>query len=67
MHPKRVRRLLRQMGLAALYPKPRLSQPAEGHVIYPYLLRGVMVTRVNQVWSADITYVRLVLQWHLTR
>lgn len=59
VNPKRVRRLLRQMGLAALYPKPRLSQPAEGHVIYPYLLRGVTVTRVNQVWSADITYVRL--------
>ena len=40
-------------------PKPRLSQPAAGHVIYPYLLRGVTVNRVNQVWSADITYVRL--------
>jgi len=56
---KRVRRLLRQMGLAAIYPKPRLSQPAADHVIYPYLLRGVTVDRGNQVWSADITYVRL--------
>jgi len=59
VNPKRVRRLLRQMGLAAIYPKPRLSQRASGHAIYPYLLRGVTVTRVNQVWSADITYVRL--------
>lgn len=56
---KRVGRLLRQMGLDAIYPKPRLSQPAAGHVIYPYLLRGVPVARVNQVWSADITYIRL--------
>ena len=47
------------MGLTAIYPKPRLSQPAEGHVIYPYLLRGVTVHRVNHVRSADITYVRL--------
>jgi putative transposase len=59
VNPKRVRRLLRTMGLEAIYPKPRLSQPAEGHTIYPYLLRGVRVERVNQVWSADITYVRL--------
>jgi putative transposase len=56
---KRVGRLLRQMGLEAIYPKPRLSQPAVGHVIYPYLLRGITVNRVNQVWSADITDVRL--------
>jgi putative transposase len=54
-----VRRLMRQMGLEAIYAKPRLSQPAEGHQIYPYLLRGVRITRANQVWSADITYVRL--------
>ena len=61
-HPvncKRVRRLLRLMGLEAIYPKPRLSLASPGHQIYPYLLRGVKVTRVNQVWSADITYVRL--------
>jgi putative transposase len=56
---KRVQRLMRQMGLVAIYAKPRLSQPAEGHVIYPYLLHGVRVSRANQVWSADITYVRL--------
>jgi putative transposase len=56
---KRVARLLHRMGLEALYPKPRLSQPAAGHTIDPYLLRGVTVERVNQVWSADITYIRL--------
>jgi putative transposase len=56
---KRVGRLLRQMGLEAIYPKPRFSQPAAGHVIDPYLLRGITVNRVNQVWSADSTYVRL--------
>jgi len=51
---KRVGRLLRQMGIEAIYPKPRLSQPADGHTIYPYLLRGVTVSRSNQVWSAEI-------------
>jgi putative transposase len=56
---KRVGRLLRLMGLEAIYPKPRLSQPSAGHRIYPYLLRGVKVERPNQVWSTDITYVRL--------
>jgi len=56
---KRVRRLLRQMGLEAIYPKPRLSDVAAGHKIYPYLLRNVAITRVNQVWSTDITYIRL--------
>ncbi len=45
---KRVARLMRQMGLAAIYPKPRLSQPAPDHKIYPYLLRGVRVSQVNQ-------------------
>ena len=63
VNPKRVRRLLRQMGLEAIYPKPRLSQPGAGHRIYPYLLRGVTMERVNQVWSADITYIRLVGSW----
>jgi putative transposase len=53
---KRVQRLLRIMGLEALYPKPKLSAGA-GHKVYPYLLRGVAVERVDQVWSADITYV----------
>jgi putative transposase len=56
---KRVRRLLRVMGLEAIYPKPRLSAPGAGHRVYPYLLRGVAVERPGQVWSADITYVPL--------
>ena len=56
---KRVARLLRVMGLEAIYPKPQLSPPGRGHKIYPYLLRGVTVTRPNQVWATDITYVRL--------
>jgi len=56
---KRVRRLLRLMGLEALYPKPKLSLAGRGHKVYPYLLRGVPVERVGQVWSADITYVPL--------
>jgi putative transposase len=55
----RVARLMRPIGVEAIYPKPRLSQPAAGHVLYPYLWRGVTVNRVNQVWSADITDVRL--------
>lgn len=59
VNPKRIRRLMRQMGLEAIYPKPRLSQPGSGHRIYPYLLRGLAITRVNQVWSTDITYIRL--------
>lgn len=56
---KRVRRLLRIMGLEAIYPKPRLSVPGAGHRVYPYLLRGVTVERPRHVWSADITYVPL--------
>lgn len=56
---KRVGRLMRMMGLEAIYPKPRTSQAAPGHRIYPYLLRGVTIDRPNQVWSTDITYVRL--------
>ncbi len=59
VNPKRIRRLLRQMGLEAIYPGPRTSTATAGHRIYPYLLRGVPITRVNQVWSTDITYVRL--------
>jgi putative transposase len=57
---KRVVRLMRRMGLEAVYPKPRLSQPGEEHTIYPYRLQEVKVERVNQVWSTDITYIRLV-------
>jgi putative transposase len=56
---KRVQRLMRLMGLEALYPKPRLSVPGRGHRVYPYLLRGVSVERADQVWSTDITYVPL--------
>jgi len=56
---KRVRRLLRKMGLLAVYPKPALSRPVPGAHLYPYLLRDVAITRVNQVWSTDITYIRL--------
>jgi putative transposase len=56
---KRVQRLLRRMGLEAIYPKPRTTQAGAGHTIYPYLLRNVAVARPDQVWSADITYVPL--------
>jgi putative transposase len=59
VNPKRIRRLLRLMGLEAVYPKRRLSQGGPGHKIYPYLLSGVKIERVNQVWSTDITYVPL--------
>jgi len=54
---KRVRRLMRVMGLKAVYRRPRTSQPAPGHKIYPYLLGGMKITRPNQVWAADITYI----------
>jgi len=54
---KRVRRLMRLMGITAIYQRPNTSKPTPGHKIYPYLLRGVTVDRVNQVWGADITYI----------
>jgi putative transposase len=54
---KRVQRLMRTMGLEAIYPKPRLSAAGKGHKVYPYLLRGVKIERSDQVWSTDITYV----------
>jgi len=56
---KRVQRLMQLMGLQAIYPKPKTSLAGYGHKIYPYLLRGLEITRPNQVWSADITYVPL--------
>ena len=54
---KRVQRLMRLMGLEAIYPKPNLSVAGPGHKVFPYLLRDVTIGRVNQVWSTDITYV----------
>jgi len=59
-HPvnrKRVQRLMRKMGIAALGPRPKTTKPASGHKIFPYLLRGLAIERANQVWCADITYV----------
>jgi len=62
---KRIRRLMRQMGLEAIYPRAKrgLSVPDKEHKIYPYLLRDVIITRPNQVWAADITYVRMYRGW----
>ncbi len=71
--PKRVRRLMRLMGLEAIYPKPRTSIPDKQHEIFPYLLKDVEICRPNQVWSTDITYIRLrhgfaylvaIMDWH---
>lgn len=59
VNPKRVRRLLRTMGLEAVYQKPNTSRPNPEHKIYPYLLRGLPIDRCDQVWSTDITYIRL--------
>ncbi len=56
---KRVQGLMRAMGLAGMAPGPKTSRPCLGHKVYPYLLRGVPVVRPNQVWSTDITYIRL--------
>ena len=57
MSRKRVQRLMRTMGLAAIYRRPRTSQPTLGYKVYPYLLSGMEITRPNQVWAADITYI----------
>ena len=54
---KRVQRLMRQMGLRALYPRRRTSQPGKGHKIYPYLLRDLSIERANQAWASDISYI----------
>jgi len=61
VNPKRVRRLMRKMGLEAVYPKPHrnTSKAAKEHKKYPYLLRDLEINRVDQVWCADITYIRL--------
>lgn len=70
---KRVRRLMRVMGLEPIYPRPRTSDPHPEHRIYPYLLRDLVIARADQVWSADITYIPLsrgfmylvaILDWH---
>ena len=60
VNPKRVRRLMRLMGLQAIYPKPRLSSSNQKHKNYPYLLKGLMIDRPDQVWCAYITYIRMV-------
>ena len=54
---KRVRRLMQTMGIEAIYPKVNTSKPAMGHKIYPYLLRGLAIVKVHQVWATDITYI----------
>jgi putative transposase len=59
VNPKRVRRLMRLMGLEAVYPKPRLSVSDQQHRKYPYLLRDLAIERPDQVWCADITYIRM--------
>ena len=70
---KRVQRLMRLMGLRAIYRQPRTSQPAPGRWVYPYLLRDLTITRANQVWAADITYLPMargflylvaIMDWH---
>lgn len=70
---KRVQRLMRKMRLEVIYPKPRLTVRNENHKVFPYLLRGIVTDRIDQVWSTDITYIRLrngflyltaVIDWH---
>ena len=55
----KTRRYMQEMGISVIYPKPNLSKPAKGNKIYPYLLRNAVVTRPNQAWSIDITYIKL--------
>ena len=54
VNPKRVARLMRELGITAIYPKPHLSAPGDGHEVYPYLLRDIVIDRQDQVWSSDI-------------
>ena len=65
VNPKRVRRLMRLMGLEAIYPRRKrgLSDPDKQHQVYPYLLKDIDIHRPNQVWAADITYVRMYRGW----
>jgi len=60
---KRVRRYMREMGLAAIFPGPKTSQPAPGHKIYPYLLRQIKAGYPNHIWGIDITYIKLQRGW----
>jgi len=60
---ERARRLMRRMGIEAIYAKPHLSRPAPGHRIYPYLLRNLAIVRPDQVWSSDITFVPMPQGW----
>jgi putative transposase len=55
---ERIRHLMQQLGLEAIYPKPNTSKPTPGHAVYPYLLRGVEATHPNHIWGTDITYIR---------
>ncbi|MDA7430950.1 DDE-type integrase/transposase/recombinase [Primorskyibacter aestuariivivens] len=73
VNEKRIRRLMRLMGLMPIYQKPNTSKAAKGHKTYPYLLRGLRVERPNQVWCADITYLPMrrgflylvaIMDWH---
>ena len=70
---KRVVRLMRKLGLAAIYPKPNLSKPNKEHLKFPYLLKGIKIKFSNKVWATDITYIRLkggfiyllaIMDWH---
>lgn len=70
---KRIQRLMRLMGLQAIYPKPKTSRPHPAHKVYPYLLKGMTINRPNQVWAADITFIPMscgymylvaIMDWH---
>ena len=54
---KRAQRLMRSMGIEAIYRRPNTSKPSPQHKVYPYLLRGIEISKVNQVWASDITYI----------
>ncbi len=56
---KRIQRLMREMAIEAIYPKPNLSKPKKEHKKYPYLLKNIQIVRANQVWGSDITYIRI--------
>ena len=60
---ERVQKLMRTMGIAAIYPKRKTSQPNPRHKVYPYLLKGLKIERVNQVWCTDITYIKMNKGW----